>query len=515
MRPVASPGPLIGMPRRRHSASALRLGATLALVAAGPGAAASDASSWRSSFDKSYDAIVVGSGPSESLLSSLLAANGKTVLQLEPGRAPGGVAASMDLHQMYARMGAPGAKPEAKLKLGASEEYSADIAPKVLMAGGKELQMLVSSGLWQQMDFRRIHRSFIYRTKPGGDWDVHRVLVTSEDVLKTRSIPNLEKPKVALMLTWLERFDESNPTTYTAGQLQKKRLNLAKMSAASFFRYWDLAPDTTLLMACGLGSWSGPLSGLKRLSAMEMVRAMKRYKESFKTFQYMTSPYVYPTTGIGATFAKASARVLAANNGASLIGRPIDSIMYDASGRACGVTSEGVSVTAGCVVAGPQYVPEAAEESYQVVRMYAVLAHAPHKCKDARSCRLLIPGSQVGRKHDIHLICSGSAHRIAPGDKWLAVLSTRVDGPTDGLSSLQVRMGSPRRGSGDEQRGPHSGDDARRSHRAARTHGPALSAVRTPCAHLSGLRSDDYTYTLPAETGSSKLRRSTHRTILK
>eukprot|EP00962_Isochrysis_galbana_P061879 scaffold47059_cov225-Isochrysis_galbana.AAC.1 len=185
---------------------------------------------------------------------------------------------------MYARMGAPGAKPEAKLKLGASEEYSADIAPKVLMAGGKELQMLVSSGLWQQMDFRRIHRSFIYRTKPGGDWDVHRVLVTSEDVLKTRSIPNLEKPKVALMLTWLERFDESNPTTYTAGQLQKKRLNLAKMSAASFFRYWDLAPDTTLLMACGLGSWSGPLSGLKRLSAMEMVRAMKRYKESFKTF---------------------------------------------------------------------------------------------------------------------------------------------------------------------------------------------------------------------------------------
>jgi Rab GDP dissociation inhibitor len=193
--------------------------------------------SWRSSFDKKYDAIVVGSGPSESLLSSLLAANGKTVLQLEPNRAPGGVAASMDLQKMYERMGAPGAKPEGKLKLGSSEEYSADVAPKVLMAGGKELQMLVSSGLWQQMDFRRVHRSFLYRTKPGGAWDVHRVLVTAEDVLKTRSIPSMEKAKLVQMLAWLDKFDEANPTTYTAGKIQKKRLNLAKMSAASFFRY--------------------------------------------------------------------------------------------------------------------------------------------------------------------------------------------------------------------------------------------------------------------------------------
>lgn len=180
------------------------------------------------------------------------------------------------------------------------------------------------------------------------------------------------------------------------------------------------------------------MAKLKKLPAIEMVRAMKRYKESFKTFQYMTSPYVYPITGIGSSFAKASAKVLATNNGISLVGRPIDCILYDASGRACGVTSEGVSVNAGCVISAPEHVPEAAEEAYSVVRMYAVLSHAPHKCKDARSCRLLIPGSQVGRKHGIHLVCSGPAHRIAPGDKWLVVLSTRVEGPTEGLTPLQV-----------------------------------------------------------------------------
>jgi len=426
------------MQPRRRAGAAWRLGVALSIALATRRAGASDAANWRAAFDKTYDAVVIGSGPTESLLASLLSANGRTVLQLEPRRTPGGVAASMDLQKMYERMGEAGSKPESKLKLGASEEYSADVAPKVLMAGGKELQMLVSSGLWQQLDFRRVHRSFIYRTKGDNEWDVHRVLVTKEDVLKTRCIPPLEKPKVVLMLAWLERFDESNPTTYVAGQLQKKRLNLAKMSAASFFRYWDFAPETTLLIACGLGSWSGSMAKLKKLPAIEMVRAMKRYKESFKTFQYMTSPYVYPITGIGSSFAKASAKVLATNNGISLVGRPIDCILYDASGRACGVTSEGVSVNAGCVISAPEHVPEAAEEAYSVVRMYAVLSHAPHKCKDARSCRLLIPGSQVGRKHGIHLVCSGPAHRIAPGDKWLVVLSTRVEGPTEGLTPLQV-----------------------------------------------------------------------------
>jgi len=416
--------------------SLLRLGV---LVACTAGAAGSDVGSWRASFEKSYDAVVIGSGPKESLLSSLLASNGKTVLQLEPQSTPGGVAASMDLQTLYERMGAPGAKPEGKLKLGASEEYSVDVAPKVLTAGGKELQMLVASGLWQQMDFRRVHLSFLYRTKPDGACDVHRVLVTTEDVVKTRCLPALEKPKVLLMLAWLDKFDESNPTSYVAGKLQKKRLNLVKMSSASFFRYWDFAPDTTLLMACGLGQFSAPLAKLKKLPAIEMVRAMKRYKESFKTFQYMTSPYVYPTAGVGSSFAKAADKVLAANEGTALLGRRIDGILYDAEGRACGVTSDGVSVRAGCVVAGPEHVPEAVEVDYTVVRLYAVLSHAPNKCKDARSCRLLIPGSQVGRKHDIHLVSSGPAHRIAPGDKWVAVLSTRVEGRTEGLTALEVR----------------------------------------------------------------------------
>ena len=93
----------------------MRLALLLASISGS--ATASDATSWRSSFDKRYDAVVLGSGPKESLLASLLASNGKSVLQLEPRRAPGGVAASLDLGQLLVGHGKrPGLADERKHK---------------------------------------------------------------------------------------------------------------------------------------------------------------------------------------------------------------------------------------------------------------------------------------------------------------------------------------------------------------------------------------------------------------
>ena len=39
---------------------------------------------------------------------------------------------------------------------------------------------------------------------------------------------------------------------------------------------------------------------LKELSALALVRKLKAYKDSYKTFPHMTSPYVYPREGLGA-----------------------------------------------------------------------------------------------------------------------------------------------------------------------------------------------------------------------
>lgn len=173
------------------------------------------------------------------------------------------------------------------------------------------------------------------------------------------------------------------------------------------------------------------------MRAIELVRKLKRYKDAYRTFPHMTSPYVYPVGGFGSALPKAMGAVLEAQGGACYVGRPIDGIAEDESG-AVGVVSEGVTVTSDCVVAGPEYAPERVAAKYQIVRLYAVLAHPPNMCKDAKSCQLVLPAAHCGRKTDVYLLSAGPTHGVAPKGKWVAVVSARVEGATDGLDALAV-----------------------------------------------------------------------------
>jgi len=129
--------------------------------------------------------------------------------------------------------------------------------------------------------------------------------------------------------------------------------------------------------------------------------------------------------------------VLETNGGACLLERPVDDILQGDDG-ACGIVSDGLTVHADCVIAAPEYVPDRVVESYQVVRLFAVLSHAPNLCKDSTSCQLLMPAAQCGRAHDISLVSFGPTHGAAPKGKWVVVASARVEGSTDGLDALGI-----------------------------------------------------------------------------
>ena len=206
-------------------------------------AAASDVADWRRAFGSRYDAIVLGTGLKESLLAGLLATRGKRVLQLERHAQYGGTAATLDLGELFDRMAGPDEEPN-EGKLGSSEMYRIDPAPKVIMAHGKDLQLVVKSGAWKNMDFKRVQRSLIYRKSDSGKPDVHRVLATVEDVLKTRMLTPLQKSTMVRLFRWIEAFSEDNPATWSVGLLptSKTKLDLRKMSAAAFLRYWEVCP---------------------------------------------------------------------------------------------------------------------------------------------------------------------------------------------------------------------------------------------------------------------------------
>jgi RAB protein geranylgeranyltransferase component A len=139
-----------------------------------------------------YDAIVLGTGLKESLISGLLASEGKRVLQLERSAVLGGAQASVDLQQLSDRT-TGSEEPLRANRVGPPAEYSVDAAPKMFMAGNAQLQVLVKSGVWSHMEFKRIQRSLLYRKRPDGTADVHRVLANAEDVVKTRALKPMDK----------------------------------------------------------------------------------------------------------------------------------------------------------------------------------------------------------------------------------------------------------------------------------------------------------------------------------
>ena len=200
------------------------------------------ASSWPPAHGR-YDVVVLGTGLKESLLACLLAKHGKSVLQLERTGEASGSAASLDLQQLAEATEGPDAAPLSETKLGKPGEYSIERCPKMFLAAGVQLQLLVASGAWQHMNppgFKRVQRAFMYRKRPDGQPDVHRVLANPEDVLKTRMLSALEKARVVQFFLWVDRYDEDDSRTHTTGPLSKKALDLRKLSAAKFLAHWEL-----------------------------------------------------------------------------------------------------------------------------------------------------------------------------------------------------------------------------------------------------------------------------------
>ena len=77
--------------------------------------------------DGEYDAIVLGTGLKECVISGLLSVKGKKVLQVDRNGYYGGDGASLNLTTLFEKFQAG----EAPSNLGANRDYNVDLIPKV------------------------------------------------------------------------------------------------------------------------------------------------------------------------------------------------------------------------------------------------------------------------------------------------------------------------------------------------------------------------------------------------
>lgn len=110
--------------------------------------------------DSEYDAIVLGTGLKECILSGMLSVSGKKVLHIDRNKYYGGESASLtpikDLFQHF-NLEDPGEK------FGRGKDWNVDLIPKFLMANGQLVKLLIHTGVTRYVEFKSIEGSYVYK----------------------------------------------------------------------------------------------------------------------------------------------------------------------------------------------------------------------------------------------------------------------------------------------------------------------------------------------------------------
>lgn len=384
--------------------------------------------------------MVLGTGMKECLLSGLLSVAGKKVLHLDRNNYYGGASASLDVQQLFAKFA--GDEKPSEAQLGKLRDYAVDLVPKFIMAGGQLVKVLIHTGVANYMDFKPVDGSFVYRKdKSGGK--VYKVPTTPKEALKSGMLGMTEKGRMAQFTAWVDSVDLEDQKTWSSkGLTGSTKLPLDTMCGKDFFKYWKLETSTVefLTHACALYRDN---SFMDR-PALEIVTRMKLYIDSMLRFPNMTSPYLYTLYGLG-ELPQAFARLAAVHGGTYMLNRDLEgepvfgpgdlTVECDADGAAAGIRVKDVVAKTKTVIADPSYFPQLCKPTGKVVRAIALLDQPIAGAEGANSFQVIFPAAQVARQNDLYLFCCGADHKVAPVGRFVAFLSTTVEGSAEGMTA--------------------------------------------------------------------------------
>jgi Rab GDP dissociation inhibitor len=162
----------------------------------------------RTRMDETYDAIVLGTGLKECILSGMLSVSGKKVLHIDRNNYYGGESASLTpLEQLYEQFLGANAKPPEDM--GRGRDWNVDLIPKFLMANGSLVKLLIHTGVTRYLEFKSIEGSYVYK---GGK--VYKVPADEMEALSTSLMGMFEKRRFKKFLVWVQNFDPNDQKTW-------------------------------------------------------------------------------------------------------------------------------------------------------------------------------------------------------------------------------------------------------------------------------------------------------------
>ena len=369
--------------------------------------------------EEHYDVIACGTGFKECLLSGLLSVAGKKVLHVDRNDFYGGECASLNITQFMEQMKPTGPQKD----LGPNRDWNIDLIPKFIMADGKLVKALTHTKVNESLNFQLIAGSYVYK---GGKID--KVPSTTGEALSTSLVGFFEKRRLKNFLQFVYDYMEK-PN-------DPKFAKLPNQTALQVMKEFSLEPETMTFIGHAMAL--EPDDSYLERGAVELVNKLVLYANSLYKFEGQNSPYLYPMYGLG-DLPQAFARLCAVWGGVYMLNRPVDGILME-NGKAAGIISGEEKAYAPIIIGDPSYfttLPGKTKVTGKIVRAICLLSHCPTGMGKYQvdSANIIIPQSEVGRKHDIYVCYTSYQQRVCPKGWYICIASTSVetDKPEDEL----------------------------------------------------------------------------------
>jgi Rab GDP dissociation inhibitor len=376
--------------------------------------------------DGEYDAIVLGTGLKECVISGLLSVKGQKVLQVDRNGYYGGEGASLNLTNLFDKFQA-GPPPD---DLGENRDYNVDLIPKFIMACGNLTKMLLHTKVTRYLEFKSIQGSYVYN-----NGKILKVPATPEEALRSPLMGIFEKRRFRNFLLYVDDYNVDRPDTH-------KGYDLTKMTMRELYTAFGLLPDTHQFISHAMCLQLDERH--MDQPALSTIQELQTYCYSLK--RYGTSPYIYPIYGLGG-LPEGFSRICAIHGGTFMLNQDVAEILFNEKGEAYGIKAAGSNqmAIAKMIIGDPSYFPpEKSKPVGVVVRCICMLNHPIPNTNNAESVQIIIPGPQVGRHSDIFVCCVGHGLAVSANGIYIAIVSTVSEkgSPDDDLAPGLQLLGS-------------------------------------------------------------------------
>ena len=273
--------------------------------------------------DEMYDIIILGTGMKECVLAGLLTKyDGKKVLQIDKNSYYGGESASFNLTNLFKIF----RNVTAPTNYGENRDWNVDLIPKVIMASGKLVKILLKSAVSQYMEYKCLDQKFIYQVNSESKGIIHKVPSNDKEALQSSLLGLIEKANCTRFFQFIQEFNIKDSKTHKGNDVNAPFSVLAKN--------FNFEENTIDFIGHAIAHEIN--DEFLELPAINTIQKIQLYMESVG--KYGETPYIYPIYGLS-EIVEGFSRLSAIHGGVIMLDRNPDEILFDDTGKFIGIKS--------------------------------------------------------------------------------------------------------------------------------------------------------------------------------